>query len=133
MDSLKDPKQKIKSNKVREFRREIKEKYGELYDLCTEILYHHDPANLAACGVPRNEYAGEVCKILPQLKNVGSAAEAQKIIYDAFDSSFNFGYSSKDFSKRVRLSDNAVGTEEKYKAVAEEVWEAWQRFDMLTK
>ena len=133
MDSLNDPKQKTKSNKVREFRREIKEKYGALYDLCAEILYRHDPVHLASCGAPRDEYAGEVSKILPQLAKAASVLEAQKIIYDAFVDSFNYGYVAKDFSKRVKLSDNLVGFEKDYKAIADEIWEAWNKFDAMWK
>ncbi len=133
MDSLNDPKQKTKSNKVREFRREIKEKYGALYDLCVEILYLHDPVRLAACGVSKDEYAGEVSKILPQLKKVNSVVEVQRIIYDVFVNSFNYGYSGKDFSNKVKLNDNLVGVEDDYCAIAEEIWEAWNQFDSLKK
>ena len=133
MDFLKDPKQKTKSNKVREFRREIKEKYGALYDLSVEILYRHDPVRLASCGVPKNEYAGEVSKILPQLKKVNSVVEVQRIIYDVFVDSFNYGYSAKDFSKRVKISDNLAGFEKDYKEIAEEIWEAWNQFDSMKK
>lgn len=133
MDSLKDPKQKTKSNKVREFRREIKEKYGVLYDLCVEVLYRHDPVRLASCGAPKDEYAGEVSKILPQLKKVNSAVEVQRIIYNVFVDSFNHGYSAKDFSKRVKLSDNLAGFERDYQAIAVEIWEAWNQFDSLKK
>ena len=133
MDSLKDPKQKIKSNRVRETRREIKERYGALYDLCAEILYRHDPVHLAACGVPRDEYASEVSKILPQLTKADSVVEAQKIIYEVFVNSFNYGYYAKDKSKRVKLSDNLAGFDKAYKAIAEEIWEAWNQFDSLKK
>ena len=131
MDSLKDPKQKTKSNKVREFRREIKEKYGALYDLCAEILYRHDPVHLAACGAPRDEYAGEVSKILPQLTKAATVLEAQKIIYDVFVNSFNYGYFAKNFSKRVKFDDNLAGFDKDYKVIAEEIWEAWNQFDSL--
>ena len=133
MNSVNDTPKKPKPNPVRELRKKIKAQYGDLYDQMTEILYRHDPAHLAWAGVPKDEYAGEVCKILPQLKTVTSAVEAQKIIFEVFDYSFNFGYSMQDLSKAVRIDNNAAGSEASYKAIAEEIWEAWERSDLLKK
>lgn len=131
MNSVENLKTKQSKNSVREARRKIKEQYGSLYDQVTEILYRHDPAHLAMCGVPTDEYAGEANKILPQLKNAKSALEARKIIYDVFDHSFNYGCSGTDLSKIVKICDDEAGVETDYQLIAEEVWAAWKTFNSV--
>jgi hypothetical protein len=131
MSSVESLKTEQTQNSVREARRKIKGQYGSLYNQVAEILYRHDPAHLAACGVPPDEYEGEASKILPQLKNARSVLEARKIIYDVFDHSFNYGCSGKDLSKIVRISDDEAGVETDYQIIAEEVWAAWETFNSV--
>ncbi len=119
------------SERVREARQNLKAQYVLLYNQVTEILYRHDPIQLAQCGAPADEYAGEASKILPQLKNIKSALEARKIIYEVFDYSFNYGSSGKDSSTIVRLDHNEAGVESDYQLIAEEIWTAWEIFNAM--
>jgi 3',5'-cyclic AMP phosphodiesterase CpdA len=133
MNSVENLKTKQSHNSVRETRQKVKEQYDSLYNQVAEILYRNDPAYLAICGVPTDEYAGEAGRILPQLKNAKSVLEARKIIYNVFDRSFNYGWSGTDLSKIVRVADDQAGVETDYQLIAEEVWTVWEMFKLTRK
>lgn len=73
----------------------------------TSILAAHDPLGLCARGAPRDEYSLEARTIVPRIDEANSSAELRRVIHQEF----------------VRWFDLSVaGTEERYTAIAEELW-----------
>lgn len=96
---------------IRQERRKLKAKYGELFDAVSEILFRHDPIGI---NFEHNtdEYEAEVGTILPRLDNCDSISNARKMIHQEF----------------VRWFDlDTAGPEDRYEELTQEVWAAWQK------
>lgn len=90
----------------------VKEAFGaELWDEVTALLFAEDPLGINL-GSNTDEYEPEVQTILPRLVGCASSRDAQWVIHEEF----------------VRWFDEAIaGPPERYRAVAERIWEAWCR------
>ena len=88
----------------------LKAEYGRLFDAVAEILFRLDPIGVNFEDNP-NEYHTETGTILPRLKTCTSAEDVQRVVHEEFVRWFNA---------------ETAGPEAKYRAVAKEVWRAWQ-------
>jgi hypothetical protein len=97
---------------IREERRRLKAEYGELFDVLSALLFHHDPISIAAAGAPKDEYEPETGTILPRLKDCGSAEDVRRVVHEEF----------------VRWFDPVTaGPENAYAKIAAEIWEIVQK------
>jgi hypothetical protein len=96
---------------ILEGQRLLKAEFGRLFDDVTALLFRHDPIGINF-GDNADEYEPEVGTILPRLRNCTSADELATIVHEEF----------------VRWFDEATaGQRERYKAVAAEIWQLWER------
>jgi hypothetical protein len=95
-------------------KRRLRAQYGTLYDEVSSILFRHDPIGICR-ETNTDEYEPEVGTILPRLRQAGSAKELSGIIYEEFFRWFN--------------GDDLVGPPSKYDKIAEEIWDAYQKFN----
>ena len=102
----------INRDQILKQRRILRDKYGELYDRLTALLFRHDPIEINF-EVNEDEYQIEVDTILPRLHKCHSRADVQEVIHEEF----------------TRWFDAAtVGPRERYADIAAEVWELWRNF-----
>ena len=94
-------------------RKVLKTRYGNLFFEVRKILNEHDPVGLIAIGCPDDEYEPELGTILPRLRHAGSSKDVQEIIDQEFDKWFG---------------RDTLGTWHASPELAQQVWEAWQRF-----
>ena len=98
-----------------EERRRLKAEYRELFDEVEALLFRHDPIGINF-GTNPDEYEPEVRTILPRLKNCHSTEDVLDVVHEEF----------------VRWFDAGIaGPEERYRKIAAEIWENWQRFDAI--
>ena len=97
---------------ILEERRRLKAKYGELFEVVSEILFRNDPMGINF-EFNTDEYEPEVGTILPRLKDCSSTSDAVKVIHQEFVCWFD---------------PEIAGTEENYKIVAQEIWDAWKKY-----
>ena len=99
-----------------EEKKRLKETYGPLFDEVAEILFRHDPIGINF-ETNTDEYEPEVETILPRLEGANSASELRRIVHEEFVRWF-----SAD-----GVCDYLIGPEEKYEAIAREIWAAYLR------
>ena len=92
-------------------RKRLKSEYGRLYDAVSDILFRDDPIGINF-ETNTDEYEPEVGTILPRLKACHSVEDVQTVVHEEFVKWF--------------YSDTA-GPAERYRKVAEEIWELWQK------
>jgi len=85
--------------------------FGQLFVEVAAILFEHDPAGINF-GTNSDEYEPEVAGILPQLKDARSEADVRKIVHSVLTEMFE---------------GIICDPEERFQALAEEIWQAWQR------
>ena len=100
-------------------RNKLKEEFGQLFTEVEQILFNHDPAEIAFVdqeSVAENpdEYAPEVETILPRLSKAKSALDVTDIVYEEFKKWFD--------------DEETVGSKSKYHSLSVEIWAAWKRF-----
>jgi hypothetical protein len=92
-------------------RKELTEAYKDLYEDVARILYEHD---LMALAGPADEYEPEAGTIIARLRTARSAADVRRITHEEFVRWFNA---------------DLVGEESRYEDIAQQIWQAWQRFN----
>jgi hypothetical protein len=97
---------------IREERKALKQKYGELYDSVAALLFRHDPISINFEN-NTDEYETEAGTILPRLSSCNSVDDAGRVIYEEFVRWFDRG---------------TAGPEELYDEIAKEIWRLWMNF-----
>ena len=94
---------------IKEERAKLKAKYGRLFESVSGIFFRNDPIGINFES-NTDEYEAEVGTILPRLRSCASPSDVRTVIHQEF----------------VRWFDRDIaGPEEKYEAIAQEVWSAW--------
>jgi hypothetical protein len=91
-------------------RQKLRDEYGDLLDHIAEILFRNDPIGINFDS-NTDEYEPEASTILPKLRDCHSIEDTTTLVYDEFLHWFG---------------PKSAGTREKYLAIADEVWIAWQ-------
>lgn len=94
---------------ILEERLQLKAIYGALFDATAALLFRYDPIGINY-QVNSDEYEPEVGTILPRLKNCQAESDVCRTVHDEF----------------VRWFGTDAGTQEKYKAIAAELWGLWK-------
>jgi hypothetical protein len=95
---------------ILEERRQLKAKYGELFDSTAALLFRHDPVGINF-EVNPDEYQSEAGSILPRLHGCQSADDVCRVVHEEF----------------VRWFDAVTaGAPERYTQIASEIWQLWQ-------
>jgi hypothetical protein len=97
---------------ILEERRQLRKKYGELFDSTAVLLFRHDPIGINFEN-NADEYDPEAGTILPRLGGCGSADDVRRVVHEEFVRWFE--------------ASNA-GPEERYSAIASDIWQLWQKF-----
>jgi hypothetical protein len=97
---------------ILEERRQLRKKYGELFDSTAALLFRHDPIGINFEN-NADEYETEAGTILPRLRGCGSVNDVRRVVHEEF----------------VRWFDpSTAGPEESYSTIASDIWQLWQRF-----
>ncbi len=91
----------------------LKGEFGPFFDEALVILFRHDPLDLGM-GFNADEYLPELLTILSRVRQADSAQELRRIVYEEF--------------KKWFAEEEEVGTEDKYTAMAQELWNAFQQW-----
>ncbi len=100
-----------KGAQIRSKRKKIKIEYRKFYDDVSKILFTHDPIGINF-ETNDDEYEPEVDTILPRLKMCNSAEDVLTVVHQEFQKWFD---------------EDIAGEKSRYKEIAEEIWELWQR------
>lgn len=92
-------------------RRQLRNKYRNLYDATIALLLRHDPVGINF-EVNADEYAPEAGTILPKLQSCGSADDVLQVVYGEF----------------LRWFGNSAGSKEQYDRIAADLWELWENY-----
>ena len=92
-------------------RRQLREKYRNLYDATIALLFRHDPVGINFED-NTDEYAPEAGTILPKLQSCRSANDALEVVY----------------GEVLRWFGNSAGSKEHYEQIASELWELSERY-----
>src|SRR5450631_3026061 len=95
---------------ILEERRQLREKYGELFDSTAALLFRHDPIGVNFEN-NADEYEPEAGTILQRLRGCRSVDDARRIVHEEFVRWFEAG---------------TAGPEEHYSAIASDIWQLWQ-------
>jgi len=99
-------------DEIRARRRALEDAYGALYEKVSRILFRHDPIGINV-ETNTDEYEPAVGTILLRLVAARSLADVRRIVHEEF----------------VRwFSPDDAGDEKRYAPIANEVWQAYQRF-----
>lgn len=96
---------------IEEQRRQMKERYGRLFETVSEILFRHDPENINF-EFNTDEYEPEAETILPRLKDCSSVEDVSRVVFEEFV--YWFGSDERK-------------TEASFAAIAQEIWEVWHK------
>jgi len=69
-------------------RKSGKQQYRELFALVGEVVREWDPCGLLAGGAPRDEFDGEIGRVVAQVPRIHSAADATAVVSRVFGSAF---------------------------------------------
>jgi hypothetical protein len=97
---------------ILEERRQLREKYGELFDSTAALLFRHDPIGISFEN-DADEYESEAGTILPRLRGCRSADDVRRVVHEEFNRWFEYG---------------TAGPEERYSEIASEIWRLWLKF-----
>ncbi len=67
----------------------LRERYGNLVDEVSAIMFRHDTEGLAKFGCPDDEYMPEVRRVLQQLDTVKSADDMRNLVSRVFAEMFD--------------------------------------------
>ena len=87
--------------------------FPTLFSKIRKVVYRYDPSGLFAIGAPKDEHDDSVNKIISLLRYKHSPEEVPDVLENAMG-----GW----------LADNPEASEEKWVAMAPEIWEAWKAF-----
>lgn len=93
-------------------RQRLKAAYKGIYDDLLAILFRHDPIGLNFEG-NADEYAAEVGTIIPRLRDAHSVEDVRRIAHEEFVQWFGV---------------DSAGPESIYAGLAQDIWDAWQRY-----
>ena len=96
---------------ILEERRQLRLEYGHLFDLTAELLFRHDPVGINF-EINPDEYEIETGTILPRLHSCQSVNDVLNVVHEEF----------------VRWFAEIAGPQERYVAIASEIWQLWQQF-----
>jgi len=99
---------------VLEERKQLKAQYCGLFDDIAALLFRHDPIGINFES-NTDEYEPEVGTILPRLQNCQSPDDVRQVVHEEFVRWFEV---------------DTAGPQERYEAIAQEIWELWQQFTM---
>lgn len=102
---------------ILENRRRLKNKYGQLFDSVSAILFQADPILIVFENPNINEYDPEAETILPRLQKCQDVEDALCVVYEEFVRWFD--------------ADNA-GLREQYQQIAKDIWSLWQERRLRT-
>jgi hypothetical protein len=100
------------------------------------LLDRYDPMALLKIGAPPGEYTHEGDKILASLSSLSLPLTEEtvlNVVFDAFDSSFNFGQVifnngvQIEDAPLVRLNKDYTGGKEHYRDIAREIVANWRK------
>jgi hypothetical protein len=95
---------------ILEQRRQIRDEYGDLFDITVALLFRYDPAGVNF-EINPDEYQSEAGSILPRLRFCQSPDDVRRIVHEEF----------------VRWFDETIaGPPERYTEIASEIWQLWQ-------
>jgi hypothetical protein len=69
---------------ILEERRQLKNQYGELFDMIAGLLFRADPIGIAFDNEKLDEYASETGTILPRLHTCQSAEDVLRVVHEEF-------------------------------------------------
>jgi len=95
---------------ILEERRQLKAKYGDLFDSTAALLFRHDPVGINF-EVNPDEYQAEAGSILPHLHSCQSADDVCRVVHEEFVRWFN---------------PATAGPPEGYKQIVSEIWQLWE-------
>ncbi len=98
-------------DRIRAERKKLKERYGDVFDEISAILFTIDPVGINF-RTNTDEYDPEVGTILPRLTECGSATDVRRVVFEEFCSWFGAG---------------EAGSETDYTEGSRLIWEAWTR------
>jgi hypothetical protein len=93
-------------------RRQLRAKYGELFDSVAALLFSHDPIGINFDENP-DEYDPEAGTILPRLHGCKSRDDVLSMVHEEFVHWFGV---------------DTAGPQERYARIASEIWDIWQRY-----
>jgi hypothetical protein len=97
--------------RIRARRELIQQGYGPLYEALHRILLHHNPIGLDLTrGDARDDYAGPVGTLIPQLRNA-----SEDTVHYLLSVEMNRWY-------------RGAGEPSDYRTIAREMWDAWIAF-----
>ena len=99
---------------ILEERLQLKANYGALFEATAALLFRWDPIGINY-EFNSDEYAPEVGTILLRLRNCQSESDVCRIVFEEF----------------VRWFGTDAGTQEKYKALATELWGLWKKHNEI--
>ena len=97
---------------ILENRRRLRAEYRELFDSTASLLFRYDPIGIGI-DVNKDEYETEVGTILPRLGDCHSADDVLQVVHEEFVRWFDSG---------------TVGSKDRYREIAGELWQLWQGF-----
>ena len=100
---------------ILEDRRRLKNKYGQLFDLVSAILFQADPIGIAFENPNTDEYDPEAETILPRMERCANVEDTLRVVHEEFVRWFD--------------ADNA-GPKESYRKVATDIWQLWQQHNV---
>ena len=95
---------------IREERRQLKAKYGDLFNSVAALLFRHDPIGINF-EENTDEYEPEVGTILPRLHSCKSAEDVLGVVHREFIRWFG---------------EDTAGPSLRYTQIATEMWELWE-------
>jgi hypothetical protein len=100
---------------ILEEKRQLRAKYGELFDATAALLFRHDPIGIDY-ETNTDEYEPEAGTILPRLGDCRSEADVTRVVHEEF----------------VRwFSAEDVGPLERYEQIGTEIWQLWRQHSVF--
>jgi hypothetical protein len=96
---------------ILEKRRQLRQRYNELFDAASALLFRHDPVGIVF-EHNKDEYVPEVGTILPRLQSCRCKGDVLPIVYEEF----------------LHWFSEAAGPRERYIEISSELWELWQGY-----
>ena len=96
-------------------RKNVERRFGSLFQEASAVFFRHDPIGINF-EENADEYDPEVATILPRLYGCASAADARRVVFEEF---------------RRWFGAETAGDENRYFAIAEELWALWSAHRQL--
>jgi lysyl-tRNA synthetase class I len=99
----------------REYRRQLKLKYGAFYSAIEALFFRYDPMDINY-ETNTDEYDPEVSSVLPRLGSCVSPTDVQRVLHEEFTRWFG-----------------DAGPPDHYASIAVDLWQLWNDFDSNTR